>query len=161
MPCNGVSKKRKVCTNAFPRGEGGPPERSEEVAGRMRNAGDHLVYYQMWQAFDKVGFSSSILDSKHQRCGISLGSRPHSSSVTAIGSEAPIAATASPRGKPLRYRSVLELLTQSFCFVGINCTRIQNHRSHICRLIREGYRLFSRYRTLYPAQWFYCRILRL
>ena len=81
MPCNGVSKKRKVCTNAFPRGEGGPPERSEEVAGRMRNAGDHLVYYQMWQAFDKVGFSSSILDSKHQRCGISLGSRPHSSSV--------------------------------------------------------------------------------
>ena len=30
---------RQSFPNAFPRGEGGPPERSEEAAGRMRNAG--------------------------------------------------------------------------------------------------------------------------
>jgi len=47
-------------TNAFPRGEGGPPERSEEAAGRMRNAGDNLIFHKMQQTYAKVVFSSSI-----------------------------------------------------------------------------------------------------
>ena len=32
----------KSSTNPFSRGEGGPPERSEEMAGRKRNAGRNL-----------------------------------------------------------------------------------------------------------------------
>ena len=55
LPCFGEKltktphflQNTKGVRRAFPRGEGGPPERSEEKAGRMRNAGDNLVHYKM------------------------------------------------------------------------------------------------------------------
>ena len=37
-----IVKKRKASADSFSRGEGGPPERSEEKAGRKRNAGGNL-----------------------------------------------------------------------------------------------------------------------
>ena len=79
--------------HTFSRGEGGPPALCAETAGRKRNAGDTVGYGKM------LRLAEIQPSSRSETVFFPSDFRPHSSSVTAIGSEVPIAVTASPRGK--------------------------------------------------------------
>ena len=89
MFCCDICRKRKASGNTFSRGEGGPPERSEEAAGRKRNAGDKVDRYEMCQSFASVGFYPSKPGSKYHRYSVSSDFRPNSSSVGAADSFPP------------------------------------------------------------------------
>ena len=93
IKCYVFIKGQRFAQNAFSRGEGGP-----RSGGRGMRAIIQFICY--------VSDLFGIIDTKHKRSSRSVwfcwqeDSCPHSSSVTMIGSDEPIIATASPREKP-------------------------------------------------------------
>ena len=58
-------KKVPTKRNPLPRGEGGPPERSSEKAGRERNAGGNLKVYATYRPEIRLDFDEAHRKSQH------------------------------------------------------------------------------------------------